>query len=127
VRGFGLTSSAEVEVLATYSAPQQEIPAVTATPGWYVVGAFSLRSAAELRLEFLGSVSVTGLTMRARLFDLSTGLPVSGSDVTITSTTDVSALGPLVSLGGNRNFQIQVECTGGVSGFGIVRTIGPTV
>jgi hypothetical protein len=126
MQGFALSSSPELEVLSAYSAPQDEIPAVAASPGWHVVGAFFLEGAATLKLELIGSVSDSALAMRARLFDLATNQPVSGILPTIVSETDVRVLSAAVELAGNRTFQIQVEVTGG-SGFGVVRSAAPTV
>jgi hypothetical protein len=113
--GLGLTQTPEFEVLATYSAPEQVIPAVEATPGWYVVGAFRMPVSAEVRAEVFGSVSDASLTMRARLFCITPGsvAPVSGSTVTITSATDVRALSGLFTLPAG-DYQMQVEVVGGV-------------
>src|SRR5262245_2591698 len=116
MHGFELLTSPEVEVLSAYSAPQAPIPAVAATPGWYVVGAFFLHAAAELRLELIGAVSDASLTMRARLFDLVVKAPVSGIQATISGLnglTDQRVLSTSAELAGNRTYQIQVEVTGG--------------
>jgi hypothetical protein len=111
--GLGLTQTPEFEVLATYSAPEQVVPAVEATPGWYVVGAFRMPIAAEVKAEVYGSVSDDSLTMRGRLFCITSGSvgPVSGSTATITSTTDVRALSGLFTLPAG-DFQMQIEVTG---------------
>jgi hypothetical protein len=111
--GLGLTQIPEFEVLATYSAPEQVIPAVEATPGWYVVGAFRMPASAEVKAEVYGSVSDDSLAMRGRLFNITPGSvgPVSGSTVTITSTTDVRALSGLFTLPAG-DYQMQIEVTG---------------
>lgn len=132
MQGFALTETAEIEVLAAYSAPQQAIAAVAASPGWYVVGAFFLQTSATLKLELVGAVSHASLTMRARVFDLTSNQPVSGISVSIsgaTSTTDQKVLSGPAPLTGNRTYQIQAEVTGNAGGsyFGVVRSAGPTV
>lgn len=114
--GVGATTSPQVEVLSAYAATNQTVAAVAATPGWNVIGAFFMPGTALVRLDLFGSVSDAALSMRARLFDLSTAQPVSGSTVTITSLTDVRKLSAQFSLTGNRTYQIQLEVTGGSGG-----------
>jgi hypothetical protein len=110
--GHALEPADTVEVVAAYSAPKKQIPAVATTPGWRVVGSFFLPRTVKARLDMIASVSASGLTCRARLLDLATNAPVSGSTATTTSQTPARALSGIVSLTGNRSYQIQVECTG---------------
>jgi len=127
VKGFATTSRPSLEILSAYAAGQDDIESVAATPGWQVVGAFYLPVSAALRLELIGSVSVGTLTMRTRLVDLSTNLPISGTEASTTSTTETRSLSPIFELTGARSYQIQVEVTGGTGGFGTVRSLSPTV
>jgi len=131
MQGFALTTTPQIDILSAYSAPQGPLAAVAATPGWHVVGAFFLHAAADLKLELVGLVSHASLTMRARLFDLTTNEPVSGIQPTIsgaTKTTDQRVLSNSAPLNGNRAYQIQVEVTGNVGSayFGVLRSAGPT-
>ncbi len=131
-QGFGLSSTPEIEVLAAYSAPQQSVAAVAASPGWHVVGAFFLQTSTTLKLELVGQLSHASLTMRARLFDLSARELVSGINPSISGaagTMDQKVLSGAAPLTGNRTYQIQVEVTGNAGGsyFGVVRSTGPTV
>jgi hypothetical protein len=127
MKGIGLTSKPGIEVLSAYSTSQDDIESVAATPGWQVVGAFYLPSALDVHLEMHGSVSAGGLTMRAQFFDLLLNAPVAGAYAIITSTTDIRALSGLVTLLGNRSYQIQVEVTGATGQFGSLRSVAPTV
>jgi hypothetical protein len=129
MRGFALKQTAELAVLSAYAAPVQTIPAVATTPGWYVMGAFFLESSAELRLEVIGLVSDVDLTMRARLFDMTTNEPVGDISVSVRSLTDTRVLSGFAKLTGGRLYQIQVEVTGGAGEdqFGVLRSAAPTV
>jgi hypothetical protein len=129
VKGFGLTSRPGIEILSAYSAAHDDVPSVAATPGWFVIGTFYLPTTVVLRLELIGLVSEAGLVMHGRFFDLTAMAPVASSDASITAVVDTRALGPLVELVGQRNYQIQVEVTGGGSGeqIGTVRSAAPTV
>jgi hypothetical protein len=129
MKGFALTSRPSFEVLSAYSAPQQDIESVAATPGWHVIGAFPMPLTSALHLEMIGLVSGAGLTLRARFFDLTANAPVAGSDVSLTATVDTKVNGPTVELTGGRVYQIQAEVTGGgdPEEFGTVRMASPTV
>jgi hypothetical protein len=113
--GFALEEATTTEVIAAYSAPAATFQAVSATPGWYVAGEFYLPQSCDARLDVIMSVSDSGLTARARLFDLSSTPPaaVSGASVSTTSETPSRSLSGVVSLTGAHRYQIQVECTGG--------------
>jgi hypothetical protein len=106
---FGLEKANTVEVIAAYSAPQTVVPAVSASPGWHVIGTFFLPKTVRARLDALIQVSQDGVTARVRLFDLQTLAPVSGVQVQSTSTLPERKLSPLAELTGNRRYQIQAE------------------
>jgi hypothetical protein len=128
VKGIGIKSTATIEVLSAYSAPQLQIDSVAATPGWTVVGDFYMELTETIRLELIGCVSGPGLTMRTRLFDMVALTPVAGTEASITETTDVRRLSPMFELPGGRLYQIQVEVTGDAGdSFGVVRAASPTV
>jgi hypothetical protein len=117
-QGFALESAASVEVIAAYSAPQIQIPAVSESPGWRVVGAFYLPKSAKCRLDILALVSDPSLTLHARLYELKTGTQganqvVTGALVQTQSIVPKRSLSSVVSLVGNRNYQIHIEVTGG--------------
>lgn len=112
MEGLALTAEETIEVLSTYTASEQVIAAVATTPGWYVVGAFHMRVTFEARLAVIASVSNASLTLRARLFDLVTLLPLDAI-ISIQSTTDVFQTSPSVALTGGHDYQMQVEVTGG--------------
>lgn len=123
--GLGLTTEQIVEILSAYSAADEEIMAVTATPGWNVVGGFTMPVTATVLLDVMGSVSDAALTMHARLYCVTPGHvgEVTGSTATIASTTDVRALSGEFELAGARAYQFQVEVTGGAGDnfFGVIR------
>lgn len=124
-RGIETTSSAQVEIISAYSAPQQSFVAVAVTPGWFVAGAFFMpASVDETRLEMIGAVSDASLKMRARLFDLVANEPVDGSIAQLATTTDSRTTSGLVELTGGRSYQIQVEVTGAAGDglFGILKS-----
>lgn len=122
--GIGLTASTQVEIIAAYSASHREILAVAATPGWYVVGAFQMTATAKARLELIGSVSDASLVLRARLFDVALGEPVSGSTAQLSTVVDSRALSGMFSLAGPKLYQIQAEVTGGSGDdkFGVMKS-----
>jgi hypothetical protein len=113
MEGYALTKATQFEVVSAYASARTQIPSFDVTPSWQVVGAFFLPLDGAARLDAIGSVSEAGLTVRVRLFDLTTGLPVPGEAV-ITTTTPTRARGPRVDLTGQRTYQIQAECTGPV-------------
>lgn len=124
LEGIGLTTGTQVEIIAAYSASHREILAVDTTPGWYVVGAFQMSATAKVRLELIGSVSDTGLVLRARLFDVDLGEPVSGSTAQLSTDVDSRALSGVFSLTGPKLYQIQAEVTGdsGDAEFGVMKS-----
>ncbi len=125
MQGFALTTEQIIEVLSVYATAEQYIDAVAATPGWYVIGGFSMPASADVRVDLIGSVSAASLTVRVRLFCVTTGAvgAVSGSEAQLSSTLDTQAFSGVVSLVGGRAYQLQAEVTGfaGAIYFGVVR------
>lgn len=123
-QGFELTTEDILEVIAAYSSPQATIPSVAATPGWQVVGGFFLSDNVSCQLDAIASVTDDSLVCRLRLFDLTAVAEVSGSRAQTSETVPTRVLSGIVSIQGNRNYQIQAECTGGVADslFAVVTT-----
>lgn len=96
------------------AADYQTVQAETATPGWYVVGSFKSPSSKPGKLRLIGCVSAATLTMRGRLFDLSSSPPAPvGSMVTIAATlTATLADSTAFAILSGHKYQLQVEVTG---------------
>ncbi len=126
--GFGTTQTDSLEVITAYIAQSGEIPAVAADPGWRVLGAFFLPISSSARVELIGSVSNVILTLTVRLFDMTTGAPVSGSTVQVVTTTDDRELSGVFQLLGGHLYQFQAEVTGaaGTAYFGKVKSASLT-
>jgi hypothetical protein len=118
---IGLSAGTTVEIISAYTATNQQLPAVPAEPGWYVVGTFYLPISARARLEIIGSVSDAGLTLRGRIFDMTDGAEISGSHAETSSVLDDRETSGFVDLTGGRVYQIQAEVIG-PSGFGCVKS-----
>lgn len=108
-QGAALTGASSTEVVSAYAAPSMVIPSVLATPGWYVVGEFFLPLSADARLDVIGHVSENGNELHVRLFDMTALAPVSGSQVTITEEASTRRLSGVLSLTGQRRYQVQAE------------------
>lgn len=128
-QGFALTQAASLEIVAAYAAPQTMVPAVAATPGWQVLGAFFLPKSTTARIDALMMVSDPSLTCRVRLYDATPGEMNPSARVvpgfaSSQSTTAIRRLGPVVPLTGGRLYQLQCEVTGdaGNDYFGVVPT-----
>jgi hypothetical protein len=125
MQGLGLTTDQIIEILSVYATAEQTIDAVAATPGWNVLGTFSMPASAKLRLDVIGLVSDGSLQLRSRLYCVTPGAvgAVSGSEAVITSMMDVQAFSGVVELTGGRLYQIQSEVTGNAGGtyFGTLR------
>lgn len=129
-QGFALTNASSIEVVAAYAAPQTTVPAVAATPGWQVLGAFYLPKSCSARLDALMVVSDDSLTCRVRLYDvtadtsLSAAARVIAGGVSTSSTTITRQLGGVVALKAGHTYQIQAEVIGdsGDTYFGVVPT-----
>lgn len=125
MQGLALTQEQIIEILSVYATAEQYIDAVAATPGWYVIGAFTMPASAEILVDVLGSVSHASLALKVRLYDITPGSvgEVSGSTAQITSLTDVQAYSGRIELTGKHVYQFQAEVTGaaGPAYFGVVR------
>lgn len=115
---------------AMYSSGSQSMVAVATAPGWNVVGTFSMPVSASSRLDLIGAVSDLALTLTARLYCVSPGFvgALSGSEVSLSSLTDVEAFSGFVSLAAGRLYQVQAQVVGGVGDnyFGFVRRLTPS-
>ena len=126
MQGLALTTEQIIEILSVYATAERIIDAVAATPGWHVIGAFSMPASADVLVDAMGSVSDdASLTLRVRLFDITPGSvgPVSGSLASTTSETDVKFTSGVITLTGGHLYQFQAEVTGGASSslYGAVR------
>ena len=125
MQGFALTPEQIIEILSVYATADQQILAVATTPGWYVIGAFTMPATAEVVVDILGSVSDAALSLRVRLYCLTAGHigPVSGSTAQLSNVVDSPAKSGLITIEGGRQYQFQAEVTGGVRDdkFAVVR------
>jgi hypothetical protein len=125
MQGFALTLEQIIEIISVYATAEQYIDGVAATPGWTVIGGFTMPATADLQLDVLGAVSDLALTLRTRLYCVSPGSvgAVSGSEATLNSLTDVQARSGVVTLTAGRIYQFQTEVVGaaGSAYFGVVR------
>lgn len=125
MQGLALTQEQIIEVLSVYATAEQYIDAVVTTPGWVVIGAFTMPATADVRVDALGSVSNSALALKIRLYCVTTGAvgAVSGSDAQLSSTTDSQVYSGVISLAAGRMYQFQAEVTGVAGGtyFGVVR------
>ncbi len=119
---IAVTESPMVEIISAFAVANQLIEAVAEEPGWYVLGAFFMPLTSQARLEAIGLVSEAGITMRARLFDLTEIAPVSGTVVVIEETVDTRKRSGSVELHGGRIYQMQCEVIGD-EGFGVLRNL----
>jgi len=122
--GLKLTAAEIIEVISTFTATEQAIPAVAASPGWYVVGAFKMRATMLVYLAGVVSVSHASLTLRARLFDLGELLPVA-IQLSTQSLVDVYASSGEAELVGGHVYQMQIEVVGnaGEQYFGSMKSL----
>lgn len=117
------TAGNVVEVIAAYSASNQQIPGVAAAPAWVVIGAFYMPMTSDVRLEAIASVSDAGLVLTCRLFDVDGAAPVSGSDTPATSSTvDGRMLSGAFALPGGKVYQVQAQCIGNSGESAIIRS-----
>lgn len=123
--GHAVTKITQYEVVAAWSVPQKTIAAVSAAPGWECLGEYYLPSTVKAaKLDVVGFVSVTGLTLHVRLWDTTDNAAVNGAVSTTSLLTPVRLLGEAVTLTGGRRYQIHAQCTGAAGGtrFGVVTT-----
>ena len=124
MEGLKLGPDEIIEIIATYTATSQSIPAMGETPGWFVVGAFRMRVNYAVALAAIVSVSDESLTLRARLFDMTAALPVAIHLATQSMVDEYVQSGP-ADLDGGHVYQMQVEVTGnsGLDYFGSAKAI----
>lgn len=113
-QGHALEEADTTQVVAAFNAAHRHILAVSSEPGWYVLGTFFLPQSCQATLEIQGCVSDPSLTLKARLFDMSTAQGVSGCLVSGNPLTVTRMRSGLVNLTGARSYQVQAECLGGV-------------
>ncbi len=105
------------------------VVAVTAAPGWNVIGTFPLAKDVSVRMDVIASVSDLALTMSVRLYCISPGAigAVTGSLVLLSSVIDVEAFSGVFKLPGNLLYQVQAQVVGaaGDNYFGQVRRASP--
>jgi hypothetical protein len=125
MEGLKLGPDELLEVISTFSATEQAVPAVAASPGWFVVGAFRMRVTMRIVLSAIVSVSSTALTLRGRLFDMTAAAPVPIFLSTASMVDAYVQSGP-AELTGGHIFQMQVEVVGGDGEvfFGSVKNVG---
>jgi hypothetical protein len=125
MQGFGLTQKEIVELLSVYASAEQQIAAVATSPGWNVLGAFTMPATATVRVDVIGSVSDGSLVCRTRLYCITAGAvgEVSGSIAQLSATQDTQVFSGNCDLLGQRTYQFQAEVTGNVGDayFGGVR------
>lgn len=125
MQGLALTPEQIIEILSVYATANIEIDAVAASPGWNVIGAFTMPATFPVLVDALGAVSDASLVLRVRLYDITPGSvgAVSGSVAQLNSTTDVQVFSGLITLTGGHVYQFQAEVTGaaGDGFFGAVR------
>jgi hypothetical protein len=131
----GSAAGASVVSLSTTTS-LASIAAVTAAPGWNVIGAFPVTGTGvqNVVLDVIGSVSDPSLTLTVRLYCVTPGFvgPVVGVGGTpgtavITSTTDHEVFSSTIQLQAGRLYQVQAQVTGaqGDDYFGLVRRATP--
>ena len=126
--GIGATDDVQVEVISAYSASSDSVQAVVSTPGWTVIGSTHISVGYQVRVEVTGSCSKGTLIMHVRLYDVTLSAVVSGSSVTLDSTTEVRSTSGEFTITGGHVYQYQVEVVlkeaGTVDGtdFGIVNS-----
>lgn len=128
--GIALSIADQIEIVSLYASAAERVDAVATAPGWTVVGGFPMPTTASIRLEVLGSVSDASLLMSIQLYCTTPGFVgvVAGSNVAISSLSDVSAYSSVFDLAGGRQYQVQAQVVGnaGSSYFGNVRRAAPS-
>ena len=120
---LALGQNTTVEVISAYAATNQQLAAVAVAPAWEIIGAFWMPREASVSLDIIGSVTLAGVQMKGRLFDVADAVPVSGSDTAIIDgTVDERQFSGAFLLPGGKLYQIQAQVIGSISHFGIVRS-----
>ena len=130
--GFDFSDSDSFEAVFTYSAAQQTVPAQPSAPGWQVVGGFKPSANIDARIEFTGHLSVSGLTLTLRLFQVDGANSKQVGPLLTTGTTAPINIvsSESVQLSAGSIYQLQVQAIGG-SGldteFAIINSIQLTI
>jgi hypothetical protein len=125
MQSVALGTGTVVEIVSAYSATAQSIESAENAPAWQTIGAFYMPADAAVKLEAIGAVSAGGLVMSARLLDVSTGLPVSGSTTADNSSLTVARqISGAFTLPGRKVYEIQSQCVGVASESGIIYNAG---
>jgi hypothetical protein len=110
---IGLGTSTVVEIISVYAASNQVVPAVADPPAWRVVGAFYMPATAPVKLEVIGAVTVAGIEMTMRIFDVTAAAPVSGSTTpVIDGIVDERQISGAFELPGGKIYQMQAQVIG---------------
>ena len=117
---LGLTTELKVEIISAYASSMVPLSSVTATPGWFVVGAFSMPVDSDAALEAIGSVAAAGAHLHVRLYDVTAAAVITGSIIDITGLVSTRGVSGVFSLDGGHLYQIQAEVIFGTSTFGVV-------
>ena len=121
-RSVGLTSGATVEIITAYAVANASVSASTPSPPWVVIGGFYMPQDAPATLEAVGSVSLAGVSLILRLWDVAASAVVAGSTTeAINGTTDARRLSSSFVLVGGKIYQIQAQCLGASPQTGVVR------
>lgn len=121
-RSVGLTSGTAVEIITAYAVANATVSASTPSPPWVPIGGFYMPQNAQATLEAVGSVSLAGVTLILRLWDVDAAAVVAGSTTeAIDGTTDVRRLSSSFALVGGKIYQIQARCLGASPQTGVVR------
>lgn len=126
---LALTQEERLQIVSMYATSEKGILAVSADPGWEVLGVFPMRVSADVRLDLLASVSDPSLTLTALLYCISVGFEgeVAGSRVSLSTTIASEQLSTKCMLQGGRLYEIWAEVVGnaGAAYFGKVFRAGP--
>lgn len=116
------TDGAHVEIISSYAATNQSIVADPA-PTWTTIGAFWLPVDCTAKIEAIGHVSLAGVALKVRLYDVAEDEAVSGTETAdIDGIVDERQLSGAVLLTGKTLYQFQALVTGDAAESGIVRS-----
>lgn len=121
MQSVALGQNVDVEIISAYTATNQPIQAVASAPAWNVIGAFYMPADASVKLECIGFVTLAGVELSCRLFDVAGAAPVSGSDTAvIDGTVTERQVSGAFELTGRKLYQIQAQVIGDTAEIGVV-------
>lgn len=128
LQGYALTVEIDTEIVSAYAACNQTVLGVVAAPGWMSLGAFFLPKDVSARLDAIVLSMDPALVVTVRLYDPTTGAPISGSSASAPSlpASETRLLSAVIALAGNKIYGIEAQAVG-ATGDGhniIVRTTG---